>query len=71
MGSAMHLPSFNTGTNDATYWVLAGAVIVFGEAQALIGPGSATQKPLTSVSGTIHAGLVLTVILYLLGAFLN
>ena len=71
MGSASHLPTFNNGTNDAIYWVIAGAIIVFAEAQALIGPGSATQKPLTSVSGTIYAGLGLTVVLYLVGVLVN
>ncbi len=71
MGSASHLPSFNNGTNDAVYWIVAGAIILFGEAQALIGPGAATQKPLTSVSGTIHAGLVLTAVLYVVGAVVN
>jgi uncharacterized membrane protein len=71
MGSASHLPSFNAGGNDAVYWIVAGAIILFGEAQALIGPGAATQKPLTSVSGTIHAGLAMTVVLYLVGAVVN
>jgi uncharacterized membrane protein len=71
MGTASHLPTFNNGSNDAIYWLVAGAIILFGEAQALIGPGAPTQKPLTSVSGTIHAGLALTVVLYLVGVFLN
>ena len=71
MGAASHLPTFNNGQNDATYWVVAGGLILFAEAQALIGPGAATQKPLTSVSGTIHAGLGLTLILYILGVVLN
>jgi hypothetical protein len=71
MGSASHLPTFNAGGNDSLYWIIAGAVILFGEAQALIGPGAPTQKPLTSVSGTIHAGLALTVVLYLIGAIVN
>ncbi|MDG2336110.1 MAG: urate hydroxylase PuuD [Myxococcota bacterium] len=71
MGSASHLPSFLTGNNDMTYWIVAGALILFTEAQALIGPGKATQKPLTTVSGTIHGGLALTVVLYLVGVFIN
>jgi len=72
MGSASHIPgSFLTGTNDMVYWLIAGALILFAEAQALIGPGTPTQKPLTSVSGTIHAGLALTVVLYLVGIFVN
>ena len=40
------------------------------EAHALIGPGLATQKPLTSVKGVIHAGLALTLLLYVVGAVL-
>jgi uncharacterized membrane protein len=71
MGAATHLPSFNTGTNDLVYWVIAGALILFTEAQALIGPGAPTQKPLATVSGTIHTGLALTVVLYLVGVFVN
>ncbi len=71
MGSASHLPSFLTGSNDLVYWLVAGALLLFAEAQALIGPGAATQKPLTTVSGTIHAGLALTVILYVVGVVVN
>jgi uncharacterized membrane protein len=71
MGSASHLTTFNNGTNDTVYWLVAGALILFAEAQALIGPGAPTQKPLTSVSGTIHAGLGLTVLLYIAGVAIN
>jgi uncharacterized membrane protein len=67
MASASHLPTFNNGTNDTLYWLLAGGVIVLAEINALIGPGLATQKPLGSVSGTIHAGLALTVVLVAIG----
>ena len=71
MGSASHLPNFLSGSNDMVYWLVAGALILFTEAQALIGPGSATQKPLTTVSGTIHAGLGLTLVLYIVGVVIN
>ena len=67
MGSASHLPWFAAGTNDMLFWLLAGGVIVLVEINALIGPGLATQKPLASVSGTIHAGLALTVVLFGIG----
>ncbi|MEE2672270.1 MAG: urate hydroxylase PuuD [Myxococcota bacterium] len=67
MGSAVHLPSLLANANSATYWVIALIVIIGVEAHALIGPGLATQKPLTSVSGTIHAGLALTLLLYIVG----
>jgi len=71
MGSASHLNFFLTGTNDAVYWVLALLVIAAVEANALLGPGLATQKPLGTVSGTIHAGLGLTLLLYVIGALVN
>ncbi len=71
MATASHWPGFNNGTNDAIYWLITGAIILGCEAQALIGPGAATQKPLTTVSGTIHAGLALTAVLYIVGAALN
>jgi uncharacterized membrane protein len=71
MGSASHLQTFNNGGNDVVYWIIALALIGFVEAQALIGPGKATQKPLTTVSGTIHAGLGLLVVLYIVGLIFN
>jgi uncharacterized membrane protein len=71
MASASHLPTFNNGTNDTVYWAITFVLVLFVEAQALIGPGTPTQKPLTSVSGTIHAGLALTVLLYLAGVLVN
>ena len=71
MGSASHLPNFLSGSNDLVYWLVAGILILFAEAQALIGPGAATQKPLTTVSGTIHAGLGLTLVLYIVGVVIN
>ncbi len=71
MGSASHLPNFAAGSNDGLYWLLVGLIILCAEAQALIGPGAATQKPLTTVSGTIHTGLALTLLLYVVGAIVN
>jgi uncharacterized membrane protein len=71
MISAANLPGFLSGNNDLLYWIVAGGLSVLVEINGLIGPGAATQKPLTSVSGTIHAGLALWLVLYLIGAFLN
>ena len=71
MVAAANLPGFLSGTNDLWYWVAAGVVIAAVEINGLIGPGAATQKPLTSVSGTIHAGLGLWLVLYLVGALVN
>jgi len=70
MGAARHLPGFNTGENDATYWAIALALILALELNAVIGTGG-RQKYLASVSGTIHLGLGLTLVLYLVGLFVN
>jgi uncharacterized membrane protein len=71
MGSASHLTFFNNGSNDVIYWVLALAIIFALEWNALSGTGQPRQKYLTTVSGTIHAGLGLAVVLYLVGAIVN
>lgn len=71
MGSASHLTFLNNGVNDTAYWIVALVIILAVEVNALIGPGLATQKPLGSVSGTIHTGLGLTLVLYLVGTILN
>ena len=71
MISAANLPGFLSGTNVMAYWLVAGALILAVEVNGLIGPGAATQKPLTTVSGTIYGGLGLWLVLYLAGAFLN
>ena len=71
MASASHLQSLNNGTNDMIYWLVAGGLIVLFEINGLIGPGKPSQKILTTVSGTIHGGLVLTALLWATGYFLN
>ncbi len=71
MGAASHWPSLADGMNDAVYWLIAGVIILAVEINALVGPGLVTQKPLATVSGTIHAGLALTVVLYLVALFVN
>jgi len=71
MGAASHLTTFNNGTNDAIYWILALIVILAVEINSLVGSGLATHKPLGTVSGTIHAGLGLTLVLFLLGVIVN
>ena len=63
--------TFDTGTNLLPYWLVTGGIILLVELNALVGPGLATQKPLGSVSGTIHSGLLLTLLLYLVGAGIN
>jgi len=71
MGSASHLQSLGNGSSDGLYWLLAGALIVLVEINALIGPGAASQKPLTTVTGTIHGGLGLTALLWAVLFFVN
>ena len=70
MISAANLPGFLSGTNDMVYWIVAGGLITLVELNALMG-NETTQKPLTSVSGTIHFGLALWLVLYVIGALLN
>jgi hypothetical protein len=76
MGAASHLPSLASGadlpgSSTTLYWILALVVMAGVEANALLGPGLATQKPLATVSGTIHAGLGLTAVLAILMAVLT
>jgi uncharacterized membrane protein len=71
MASASHLVSFNNGTNDMVYWIVAAVLVLLVEWNGISAPGKGSQKMLASVSGTIHAGLILTVVLYLAGVFLN
>jgi len=71
MISAANLPGLAAGNNDLMYWICALVVIGAVEVNGLIGPGAASQKMLTTVSGTIHGGLALWLVLYLIGAFVN
>jgi uncharacterized membrane protein len=70
MASASHFPSLTAGLDMgggslALYWLIALAIIGAFEVNGLIGPGKPSQKMLTSVSGTIHGGLGLVVLLYI------
>lgn len=70
MGAASHFAFTGTG-GVGLYWVVALIVMLAVEAQALLGPGLPSQKPLATVSGTIHAGLGLTLLLFLAQEFLT
>jgi uncharacterized membrane protein len=75
MAAATHFPTLTAGLDVGggslgVYWILALAAMGAVEANALIGPGATTQKPLTTVSGTIHAGVILAILLYLLQSIL-
>jgi len=70
MVAAANFPSLPMGVNTALYWVVALIVIFAVEVNCLVGTGQGRQKPLGTVSGTIHAGIVLTILLYLFMSFL-
>jgi uncharacterized membrane protein len=71
MGSASHWQQFDNGTNDVIYWILVLAVIAAFEFNALVGTGLPRQKMLGTVKGTIHAGLGLALLLYVIGLVVN
>jgi len=75
MAAASHFPTLTAGLDMGggllgVYWLLALATMAAVEWNALTGPGAKTQKMLTTVSGTLHAGFVLTIVLYLLQSVL-
>ncbi len=71
MGAASNFQTLISGSPSySTYWILALVVILAVEINALIGPGLPTQKPLASPAGTIHAGFGVTLVLYLIAAFI-
>jgi uncharacterized membrane protein len=72
MGSARHAPAgFNDGTNDLAYWVVFVVVVGLLELNAIGATAPSRQKYLTTVSGVIHYGLALAVVLYGAGLLLN
>ncbi len=66
MGAASHLAVYE-GANDTMYWIGMLIIAAAVETNGLIGPGKPSQKMLTTVSGTIHAGLGLTALVYIWG----
>jgi uncharacterized membrane protein len=68
MGAASHLSALGVGTNLGIYWGIVLAIVLACEWNALAGT-DATQKVLKSVSGFIHAGIVLTVVFFLVARF--
>ncbi len=72
MASARHAPGgFNDGENDLVYWAVFAIVVALLEFNA-IGPAApARQKYLTTVSGVIHVGLVVSVVLFGAGLLIN
>ena len=64
MVSASHFNSLGIERNLTLYWIITLALVGVMEMNALVGTGQARQKPLSTVSGTIHLGLALTFILF-------
>jgi uncharacterized membrane protein len=63
MGSASHAQFLlSPDPNYAPYWAIVLAVVLLAEFNIFYG-SAATQKPLATVSGTIHSGLGVTVVL--------
>ena len=70
MAAASHFPSLTSGLELGEgslggYWIVFLALAGVFEWTALSGTGRPLQKPLATVSGTIHAGLGLTLVMYL------
>jgi uncharacterized membrane protein len=75
MAAATHFPSLTSSLDMgsgslAVYWLVALVLIGLVEANGLIGPGAPSQKPLTTVRGTIHGGVALTILLFLAASIL-
>jgi len=69
MAAASHFPSLTAsldmgGGQLGLYWIIALVVIAIFEAGALMGPGLPTQKSLATVKGTIHVGVIVTIVLF-------
>ena len=70
MGAARHLSVVDSETpNYGAYLAIVLILAVLFEANIFRGT-PATQKPLATVSGTIHTGLGLTVVLFAAAEFL-
>jgi uncharacterized membrane protein len=75
MAAATHFPSLTSSLDIGSgslgvYWLVALVLIGLVEANGLIGPGAPSQKMLTTVKGTIHGGIGLTLVLYLAASIL-
>ncbi len=69
MGAASHFTALADGTAVGAYWLFFLIAVLAVEGNMFFG-SPATQKPLSTVSGTIHMGIVLTIVLYLLMSFI-
>jgi uncharacterized membrane protein len=66
MGTASHMPWLPVPWSGLLFWVVALAIMVVVEVNALVGtPGKGAAKPLATVKGTLWAGFILTLVYYL------
>ncbi|HET9855482.1 MAG TPA: urate hydroxylase PuuD [Methylomirabilota bacterium] len=66
MGTASHMPWLPVPWSGLLFWVVALAIMVLVEVNALVGtPGKGAAKPLATVKGTLWAGFILTLVYYL------
>jgi uncharacterized membrane protein len=72
MGAASHLPSlYSVDASVGAYWIVVLVLMALVELNALRGaPNTATTKPLATVSGTIHAGLGLWLVIFVVASIL-
>ncbi len=71
MGAAKHYSSIGTANGSvAAFWIVSLLIIAAVELNCLIGSQDAAKKPLDSVSGTLWAGFILTLVLFLVFKFL-
>ena len=63
MGTASHLTTLIDAQNYGPYFLIVGLIILAVELNAFYGT-DASKKPLSSVSGTIWSGFILTAVLY-------
>ncbi|HXX49260.1 MAG TPA: urate hydroxylase PuuD [Myxococcota bacterium] len=69
MGAASHLPALSTREQPLVIAYLLAVLVIAGIFEANIFTGS-VPKPLSTVSGTIHSGLGLTLVLYVFASLL-
>jgi len=66
MGTASHMPWLPVPWSGIVFWVVALAIMVLVEVNALVGtPGKGAAKPLATVKGTLWFGVILTLVYYL------
>ncbi len=65
MAAASHLGRLPVPRSGLTFWFIVLVILVVVEANALMGtPGKGAAKPLATVSGTLWAGFVLSLVFY-------